>query len=110
MRCFGLQITADVSLQDAAKRIREHGVEVRVKSDARAGMARLLEMTEPGGHVLELYTEMSMPAPGFGKRGIVPNKLGHIAIMTPEAARSVKFFNEVLGFHVTDGSIQERPS
>lgn len=102
LRCIGLQITADISLEDAAKQIRAHGLEVQVKSDARAGMAKLLELTEPGGHVLELYTEMSMPAPGFGKRGVVPNKLGHIAVMTPDAPRSVKFFNEVLGFHVTD--------
>lgn len=102
LRRIGLQLTADLSLEDAAKQIRAHGIDVHVKSDPRAGMSKLLEVTEPGGHLLELYTDMSMPAPGFGKRGVVPNKLGHIAIMTPEAPRTVKFFNDALGFHITD--------
>lgn len=102
LRCIGLQITSDVSLEDAAKQLRGHGVDVQVKSDARPGMAKLLQVTEPGGHLLELYSEMSVPAPGFGRRGIVPNKLGHVAIMTPDASRTVKFLNDALGFHVTD--------
>jgi catechol-2,3-dioxygenase len=97
----GLQI-ADVSLADAARHLQACGVETSMKSDARPGMGKILEVVEPGGHTIELYTEMSTPAPGFRKHGISPNKLGHIALMSPNAAQTVKFFQEALGFHLTD--------
>ncbi|WP_315834744.1 VOC family protein [Bradyrhizobium prioriisuperbiae] len=102
LRCFGLQVTNERSLDDWATRIRDVGLTPTLKSDARPGVAKLLEVTEPGGHVVQLFTEMSLPAPGFGTQGVVPNKLGHIAVMSPEARKSVQFFRELLGFIKTD--------
>ena len=102
MRCIGLQVTKDLSIEDWAVRIKDRGLNPSVKTDARPGIPKLVEVVEPGGHLLQLYSEMSLPAPGFGVRGIVPNKLGHIAIMSPDAQKSVQFFEEVLGFSTTD--------
>ena len=102
MRCFGLQVTKDIAIEDWATRIKKHGLNPSIKTDARPGVSKLVEVVEPGGHLLQLYSQMSLPAPGFGARGIVPNKLGHIAIMSPEAQRSVQFFEDVLGFSITD--------
>lgn len=102
LRSIGLQLTADRTLEDWATRIRDIGLSPALKSDARPGVARLLELTEPGGHVVQLFTEMSLPAPGFGTQGVVPNKLGHIAVMSPDAPKSVQFFRDLLGFIKTD--------
>ncbi|MCK1667712.1 VOC family protein [Bradyrhizobium sp. 153] len=102
LRCVGLQVTRDVSIEDWAMRLSEQGLGTSVKTDARPGVTKLVEVVEPGGHVVQLYAEMSLPAPGFATHGIVPNKLGHIAIMSPEAAKSVKFFEQALGFAMTD--------
>jgi catechol-2,3-dioxygenase len=102
LRCFGLQVTNDRPLEDWATHLKDRGLTASLKTDARPGVPKLLEMVEPGGHVLQLYSEMSQPAPGFGTQGIVPNKLGHIAIISPDAPKSVKFFEEMLGFVTTD--------
>jgi len=102
LRHIGFQVTADRTLEDWAARIRDIGLSPSLKSDARPGVAKLLEVTEPGGHVVQLFTEMSLPAPGFGARGVVPNKLGHLAVMSPDAPKSVEFFRELLGFVKTD--------
>ena len=102
MRCIGFQVTKDIAIADWAVHIKNFGLNPIVKSDARPGVSKLVEVVEPGGHVLQLYSEMSVPAPGFASRGIVPNKLGHVAIMSPEAAKSAKFFEDVLRFSITD--------
>jgi catechol-2,3-dioxygenase len=101
-RCLGLLVTKDMAIEDWAAHIKAHGLKTSVKTDARPGVSKLVEVVEPGGHLVQLYSEMSLPAPGFGKRGIVPIKLGHAALMSPDAPRSVKFFEEVLGFTITD--------
>jgi catechol-2,3-dioxygenase len=102
LRQIGLRVTNDLSVEEWASRIEAHGLNTTVKTDARPGVAKLVEVLEPGGYSVQLYTECAMPAPGFGRQGIVPNKLGHIALMSPDAAKSVIFFEQVLGFSVTD--------
>jgi catechol 2,3-dioxygenase-like lactoylglutathione lyase family enzyme len=102
MRCIGFQVTKDIAIEDWAIHIKNFGLSPVVKSDARPGVSKLVEVVEPGGHVLQLYSEMSVPAPGFASRGIVPNKLGHVAIMSPEALKSAQFFEDVLRFSITD--------
>jgi catechol-2,3-dioxygenase len=102
MRCFGLRVTQDVAIEDWVARLEAHGLRASIKSDARPGISKLLEVIEPGGHLLQLYSEIELPAPGFARRGIVPNKLGHIALMSPNADKSVSFFQQVLGFSITD--------
>lgn len=97
---LGLQVTGD--LGELAKRLKEIGLTAVEKSDAHPGVARLLEVVAPGGHVLHLYTEMTMTAPGFRRAGVVPNRLGHVAVMSTESDRLVKLFTDVLGFRTTD--------
>jgi catechol-2,3-dioxygenase len=102
MHCIGLQVSKDIAIEEWAARLEKHGLNSSIKSDARPGVSKLVEVIEPGGHLLQLYSEMSLPAPGFGTRGIVPNKLGHVALMSPEAQKSAQFFEDVLGFAITD--------
>ena len=102
MRCVGLRVTKDISIEDWAVRIKACGLNPSVKTDARPGVPKLVEVVEPGGHLLQIYSVMDSPTPGFGARGIVPNKLGHIALMSPDAEKSAQFFEEVMGFTITD--------
>jgi catechol-2,3-dioxygenase len=102
MRCIGLQVTKDITIEEWATRIKDYGLSPAIKTDSRPGVSKLVEVVEPGGHVLQLYSEMSVPAPGFAVRGIVPNKLGHVAIMSPEAPKSAVFFEDLLRFSITD--------
>jgi len=98
----GYRLTRDVSLERMARLLREAGLQAELHSDARPGLAKLLSVAAPGGYTLQFFSEMATPAPGFGVRGIVPLRLGHIALVSPEAERMVRFYGEVLGFHTTD--------
>ena len=98
----GFQLSPGVELKAFESRLTEHGIRHTRLTDARPGIPALVEIPEIAGHRLQFYAEMAMPAPGFARTGIVPNRLGHIALMSPEGAKLVKFFTDVLGFHATD--------
>jgi catechol-2,3-dioxygenase len=44
---------------------------------------------------------MAMPGPGFRTSGVVPTRLGHVALMAPEADKLVEFCSAI-GFRTTD--------
>jgi catechol-2,3-dioxygenase len=100
---IGYRLTQNVPLADASKLLQAFGLNAEIRSDARHGIDRLVQVAQgPGGYPLEFFGEMTTPAPGFGKTGIVPLRLGHIALISPEAERMIKFYSEVLGFYTTD--------
>jgi catechol-2,3-dioxygenase len=98
----GFQLSPGIELKTFETRLAEQGIRTRRLTDARPGIPALVEIPEIGGHRLQFYAEMAMPAPGFRPAGIVPNRLGHIALMSPDGVNLVKFFTDVLGFHATD--------
>lgn len=104
---MGLQLGSEVSLQDVKKKIEQQGIPVQLKSDAQPGVPELLELNDPDGFIVHLYTGVDTPAPRFKENGIVPNKLGHLALGSMDSVKSAKFYQEVLKFEYTD-RIDER--
>ncbi|WP_400163320.1 VOC family protein [Brevibacillus sp. TJ4] len=98
---FGLQFSPEVSMKEAAAALREIGIQTQLKTDPEPGVPELLEFTDPDGYLVQLYSRMSMAAPGFKQTGIAPNKIGHLAIRVESAQRSVEFYQR-LGFINTD--------
>ena len=101
LRAIGLQVGRGVPLDDLARQLRGLGLTATVKTDSRPGVATLLEVPV-AGHTFHLFGEMYAPAPGFGARGIVPNRVGHLAVLTPEADKLLRFLTDGLGFWTTD--------
>lgn len=100
---IGYRLNRDVSLADATKLLQSFGLKAEIRSDARPGIAKLVQSAEgPGGYPVELFSDMTTPAPGFAKNGIVPLRLGHIALISPDAERMIKFYSDILGFYTTD--------
>ena len=97
----GFQLGAETDLEQMAKELASQGLKYEVKENARPGVAKLLEVAV-AGHTFEFFADMETPAPGFSQQGIVPIRLGHVALITPEADALVSFFEKFLGFHVTD--------
>jgi catechol-2,3-dioxygenase len=98
----GFQLSPGFELKEFEASLATHGIRSRRFSDARPGIPALVEIADIAGHRLQFYADMEMPAPGFSRTGIVPNRLGHIALMSPEGDKLVKLFRDVLGFYETD--------
>jgi catechol 2,3-dioxygenase-like lactoylglutathione lyase family enzyme len=97
----GFQLGAATNLHMLEQEFSGLGLKPELKLDKRPGVAELLSITI-AGFVFEFFSEIALPAPGFGALGIVPSRLGHIAILSPEPDKLVQFFAETLGFHTTD--------
>lgn len=104
---IGFQLDKSVSIIDAQKQLNKLGVPFEVKSDAQPGIPEFLELQDPDGFNVHLYTEIAMPAPRFKEKGIIPNKLGHLALASTDPIKTADFYKDVLGFYYTD-KIDER--
>ena len=72
MRCIGLQVTKDIAMEDWATRIKKQGLNPSIKTDARPGVSKLVEVVEPGGHLLRKdRLESTVVGPGAHERNVV---------------------------------------
>lgn len=101
LAAIGLQVGPAVALADLQRRIEGLGLAVERRSDSRPGVASLLSVAV-GGHVFELLQDIAAAGPGFGGRGIDPFRVGHAAILTPDAPAVLGFLTDALGFSTTD--------
>jgi catechol-2,3-dioxygenase len=99
LEAIGLRIAPE-SAEDTVRTIKQLGLSPAAKSDARPGVASLVEV-EVGGHMFHLIPEMTMTGPGFRASGIVPTQLGHMAIMSSDADAILNFCGAI-GFRRTD--------
>ncbi|MCM3764465.1 VOC family protein [Neobacillus niacini] len=102
IRRYGYQLDGKLTLEEVQAQLQSKGIACSLKIDAKPGVARLLELQDPAGNVLELFTEMEQTAVGFGTAGIVPIKLGHIAFLAKNFNETIEFYSNALGFNFTD--------
>jgi catechol 2,3-dioxygenase-like lactoylglutathione lyase family enzyme len=98
----GLQLKPHISVRDLYSQAREFGLRADVKTDSQPGIAELVEVEGPGGNVFQFYSAMESPASGFRKSGVAPLRLGHVAVISPEGDKLIKFYQDFLGFWYTD--------
>lgn len=102
IRAVGLQLGLGISIEDVADLLAKRGIKGTLKTDARPGVPRLLEIADVGGHNFELFPDIEASGLGFSREGVSPLKLGHVALISPDAPAVVKFLTEGLGFWFTD--------
>lgn len=102
LRLVGLQMRPDIDPVDFAGALKRQGIDAHIKHDARPGIGVMVEIADIAGHRLQFFSAMAMPAPGFARSGIVPIRLGHVALLSPDADRLLDFFHNILGFAITD--------
>src|ERR1700691_4047909 len=62
--CIGFQVNRDIVLTELAREMKAAGLAVVHKTDARPGVAELIEVTPPGSIPIQLFHTMTMPGPG----------------------------------------------
>ena len=102
LRHIGFQLGGGQTLKDAATQLREQGITVETQSDAQPGVAEQLQFADPEGTLLHLYSAMEQVHTAFPETGIVPEKLGHIALSVSDVQKIANFYQNVLGFRVSD--------
>ena len=97
----GFQLSAGVTLERLQHDMAAAGFYAQLKNNIMPGVAILLEVIV-AGHIFHFFPQIDKPVPGYANHGIVPIRLGHVAIITPDADTLVRFFSQTLGFFLTD--------
>jgi catechol-2,3-dioxygenase len=96
------QLDQRVSLREAARELRDAGIQSEIMSDAQPGIPERLQLSDPDGNLIQLYSTIEPVSGGFGVTGIVPVKLGHVAMYVSDVKNIVAFYQQMLGFRVSD--------
>lgn len=99
---IGFQLAPNLSLDEFAKHVESKGVSLERLSDSQPNISDLLKFRDPNGTAVEVFVDHETVGTGMSNLGVVPNKLGHIAFSCEDVQTVVKFYNEVLGFTVSD--------
>jgi catechol 2,3-dioxygenase-like lactoylglutathione lyase family enzyme len=101
-RKLSFEIAHDTDLADAEKALSKHGIRSERSNDPAPGIANVLTFEDPKGTKIELFTTWNSLATGEQAKGIAVVKLGHVAYFTPDLAKTMEFYGNVLGFKVSD--------
>ncbi len=99
---MGFQIDKGVSLIEVQKELNKLGISSKFKSDAQPGVPEQLELKDPDGFTVNLFSEIDTPAPRFKEKGIIPNKLGHLGLASMKPLLTTAFYRDVLNLYHTD--------
>ncbi len=99
---IGLHLSTGTDPVALKRRLEGMGLKVSQKSDSRPGVPSMFEVEDVGGHTFHLIPEIKAAGPGFSGNGIEPVRLGHVAVLTTDAAKLISFLVDGLGFSTTD--------
>ena len=99
---LGYQLKPDISVADFARQVRELGLPATIKTDSQPGIAELVEVEAPGANIIQFYGASAAAAPGFSGSGVAPLRLGHVAVMSSDGDKLIRFYRDFLGFFPTD--------
>ena len=92
LRHMGFQIHSSLSLQEVSAQLRDQGIEVDAQTDAQPGISELLQLRDPEGNTVQLYATIQPARQNFRGSGIVPQKLGHLAMVVHDVQRTAEFY------------------
>lgn len=99
---YGYQWKPGVTEEEIQAYLKEHGYDSEILENEKPGLGRFVRLEDPAGNGLDLFTDMETTDAGFTGEGVDTFKLGHVAFIAKNFPETLKFYNEVLGFHNTD--------
>jgi 2,3-dihydroxybiphenyl 1,2-dioxygenase len=116
LAAVGWEVADEVALEAVAARLRAAGHEVvEGTSDEAAArqVVRLVHLRDPGGNRVEIAFGPAMGEAPFvsplAPSGFVADELGlgHVVVSAPETAKTAAFYQELLGFQLSDRIVCE---
>jgi len=101
-RKLSFEVAPETDLADAEKALSNLGIQSSRSNDPAPGIANVLTFSDPKGTQVELFTAWNSLRGTESPKGIVVVKLGHVAYFTPDLAKTMEFYGNVLGFKVSD--------
>jgi catechol-2,3-dioxygenase len=102
LAAIGMELRPDRDLEALVSHLRSNGAEAEIKSDAIAGVPRMIEMRDPEGNVVHLFPEIAGTDKPSPVTGAAPHKLGHICVRVRDVPMMTEWYEVALGFIWSD--------
>ncbi len=100
---IAFEVSPALSMAEMSKRLEAEGLKAEERTDVVPGIPKTLTFIDAKGTTIELFSDwefLNGEAPAVGS--VMPNKLGHLAYVTPDPQASFEFYAKVLGFRLSD--------
>jgi catechol-2,3-dioxygenase len=102
LRRIAFQVAPGSELGDLGRKLAAEGISSERRSDVTPGVADALVFTDPKGTLVEVYADYRFHPVDKSEGGIDPLKIGHVASRVHDVQNITKFYQEILGFRVSD--------
>ena len=103
-RCtrISFEVAPHSDFAQLADELSKHGIKSELRNNSVPGMGKVLTFKDNKGTNIDLFSEWGYLGDHHQVNGIGPLKLGHIAFHVPDVAATAKFYEQVMGFKVSD--------
>jgi catechol 2,3-dioxygenase-like lactoylglutathione lyase family enzyme len=103
-RCTRLafEVAPSEDFAELGRKLATDGVRSEVRNDSIPGIGQVLSFADCKGTTIELFKQWSYLGKHEQVSGIGPLKLGHVAFVVQDVGATVAFYEQVLGFKVSD--------
>lgn len=102
VRRIAFQAAPSTDLERLGETLKEQGIDAERRNEPRPMTTTCLSFKDPDGTDVELIRAFDFAPRGKTQRSIMPLKVGHVAFLTRDVQRLVRFYRETLGFRLSD--------
>jgi catechol 2,3-dioxygenase-like lactoylglutathione lyase family enzyme len=99
---IAFQVAPDGDLDSMGGALREAGIQYELRSDLTPAVKKALVFKDPKGTLVEIIPDCAFHPTVAPEGGVSPLKLGHVASRVQDVEKVAKFYQEILGFRVSD--------
>jgi catechol 2,3-dioxygenase-like lactoylglutathione lyase family enzyme len=99
---LAFEVAPDSDFADMSRKLSAEGIKSDLRSDAVPGMKQALAFKDNKGTAIELFKDWSYLGSHHQVLGVGPLKLGHIAFVVTDPQATARFYQQILGFRVSD--------
>jgi catechol 2,3-dioxygenase-like lactoylglutathione lyase family enzyme len=87
---------------ELARELEKDGIKSDLRNDSAPGIGQILTFKDNKGTTIALFKEWSYLGKHLQHHGVGPLKLGHVAWVVEDPAKTAEFYGKVMGFRVSD--------
>ena len=99
---ISFQVPPGTDLNDCIKDLSKHGVKAERRSGVSPGVKDSITFKDNKGTDVDVYAEYEFAKDNGKPYGVMPLKLGHVASRCLDIKPVMKFYQEILGFRLSD--------
>lgn len=99
---YALDVGEPTELDKAANALKQAGIPIEFNGSNELGHGPSVRLQDPDGFTVELVSGLEQVSPTYGIRAVQPRRLAHITLLSDDPKSSADFYQNVLGFRVSD--------